>query len=220
VASAPIFTFLLAFALQGEERASRASLAGVGVGIVGVAVLLGVDTAGSGAALLGGLMVVLASLGYALGSWYLKRTFAGVQPVGIVAATMTATAVMTAPFAAIAPPSQVPPLDAVASLVALGVVGTGVAFVIYYSLIASDGPARASLVAYVAPGFAVFYGVTLLGESFALTTAAGLLLIVGGSWLAAEGRVPRRRSASGRARRELAAGGVDVAPAGETHGGA
>jgi drug/metabolite transporter (DMT)-like permease len=153
----------------------------VGIGIVGVAELLGVDTAGSGAALLGGFMIVLASLGYALGSWFLKRNFGGVQPVGIVAATMTATALMTTPFAALSAPSEVPPLDALASLVALGVVGTGVAFVIFYSLIAGEGPARASLVAYVAPGFAVFYGVTLLGESFAFTTAAGLILIVGGS---------------------------------------
>jgi drug/metabolite transporter (DMT)-like permease len=223
VASAPIFTFLLAFALEGEERASRASLAGVGIGIVGVAVLLGVDTGGSGAALIGGLMVVLASFGYAVGSWFLKRNFGGAQPVGIVAATMTATALMTAPFVAIEPPTEVPPLETFASLGALGVVGTGVAFVIFYSLIASEGPARASLVAYVAPGFSVLYGVALLDESFTVATAAGLVLIVGGSWLAAEGRVPRRRREReplGAARGQLAAGGVDVAPAGETHGGA
>ena len=223
VASAPIFTFLLAFALEGEERAGRTSLAGVGIGIVGVAVLLGVDTGGSSAALLGGLMVVLASLGYAIGSWYLKRNFAGGQPVGIVAATMTATAVMTAPFVAIAPPTDVPPFETFASLGALGFLGTGVAFVIFYSLIASEGPARASLVAYVAPGFSVFYGVTLLDEAFTLATAAGLVLIVGGSWLAAEGRLPWQRRAPepeplGPARGQLAAGGVDVAPASEAHG--
>ena len=47
--------------------------------------------------------------------------------------------------------------------------------------------------AYVAPGFSVIYGVTLLDESFRLATAAGLVLIVGGSWLAAEGRLPWQR---------------------------
>ena len=56
--------------------------------------------------------------------------------------------------------------------------------------------------AYLAPGFAVIYGVTLLDESFTLGTAAGLALIVGGSWLAAEGKLPTRR--------QLAAGGVQV----------
>ena len=193
VATAPIFTFLLAFVLQGEQRAGRLSLAGVAIGIVGVAVLLGVDSGGRGAALLGGLLVVLASVGYALGSWYLKRNLSDAQPVGVVAATMAASALMTAPVVAIDPPSHLPALDAAASVLALGVLGTGVAFVLFYSLIASEGPARASLVAYVAPGFSVVYGVTLLGESFGPATAAGLLLIVGGSWLAAEGRPPWRR---------------------------
>ncbi len=73
VATAPIFTFLLAFALSGEERAGALSLAGVAVGVVGVALLLGVDAGGGTTALLGGLMVILASLGYGLGSWFLKR---------------------------------------------------------------------------------------------------------------------------------------------------
>jgi drug/metabolite transporter (DMT)-like permease len=76
-------------------------------------------------------------------------------------------------------------------------VGTGIAFWIFYTLISTVGPAKASIVAYIAPGFAVVYGVTLLGESFTLGTAAGLALIVGGSWLAAEGRLPRRRRAAG-----------------------
>src|SRR5215210_3932073 len=112
VATAPIFTFLLAFVLQGEERAGRASLAGVGIGMVGVAVLLGVDVGGEGAALLGGLLVVLASMGYAVGSWYLKRNLADVQPVGMVAATMAASAAFTAPVVAIDPPDHVPALNA------------------------------------------------------------------------------------------------------------
>ena len=193
VATAPIFTFLLAFVLRGEERAGRASLAGVAIGIVGVAVLLGVDSGGESAALVGGLMVVLASLGYAVGAWYLKRNLADIEPVGIVAATMAASALMAAPFVAIDPPPAFPALDAAGSLLALGVLGTGVAFVIFYWLIATEGPARASLVAYVAPGFSVVYGVTLLDEPFGPATAAGLLLIVGGSWLAAEGRPPWRR---------------------------
>src|SRR4051794_41119072 len=197
VATAPIFAFLLAFVLQGEQRAGGTSLAGVGIGILGVGLLLGVDSGGGTAALLGGLMTILASLGYALGAWYLKRHIADAQPVGIVAATMTASALMTAPVVAFDPPTHFPALDAAASLLALGVLGTGLAFVIFYWLIAGEGPARATLVAYVAPGFAVLYGVTLLGEDFGAATAAGLLLIVGGSWLAAEGRAPwhRRRVA-------------------------
>ncbi len=193
VATAPIFTFLLAYALEGEERASALSLIGVALGIGGVALLLGVDAPGGAAALAGGLMIVVASLCYGLAAWFLKRRLPGVQPVGTVAGTTAATAVMTLPLALLDPPSQAPGLEAVASLVALGVLGTGLAFVFFHALVAAEGPRTTSLVAYVAPAFSVVYGVTLLDERFTVATAAGLLLIVGGSWLAAEGRLPWRR---------------------------
>ena len=196
VATAPIFTFLLAFALSGEERAGRLSLLGVGIGVAGVGLLLGVDAPSGGAALVGGLMVVVASMGYALGAWYSKRAMTEVHPIGVVAGTMAAAALIVSPFAALDAPAHVPSIAAAASLTALGVLGTGVSFVFVHSLIATIGPARMSLVAYVAPAFSVVYGVTLLDEAFTAATAAGLLLIVGGSWLAAEGRPPWRRAAS------------------------
>jgi drug/metabolite transporter (DMT)-like permease len=193
VATAPIFTFLLAFALEGEERASGLSLVGVLAGIGGVAMLLGVDVEGGTAALIGGLLVVLASFGYGVGAWYVKRRVTGVRPVAMVGATTLTVAVGSAPFAALAAPSHTPGLDAVGSMLVLGVLCTGLAFVIFYSLVSSDGPARASLVGYIAPGFSIAYGITLLDESFTAVTAAGLVLILGGSWLAAEGRLPGRR---------------------------
>jgi drug/metabolite transporter (DMT)-like permease len=218
VATAPIFTFLLAFALEGEERASGLSLAGVAIGIAGVALLLGIDAGGGAGVLAGGLMIVLASFGYGVGGWYVKRRVRGVQPVAMVGATAATAAVAMAPFAALGAPSHAPDLAATGSLLALGVLCTGLAFVIFYSLVSSDGPAKASLVGYIAPGFSIVYGITLLDEGFTAATAAGLVLILGGSWLAAEGRAPwvPRSAASG----ELAAGGIDVAPAGEADGGA
>jgi drug/metabolite transporter (DMT)-like permease len=191
VATAPIFTFLLAFAIKGEERASTLSLVGVAIGIAGVALLLGLETDGGSAALLGGLMVVLASFGYGLGAWFLKRRLPDVQPVGLVAGTMTISALLTAPLLALDLPAASDfELDSIGALLALGVLGTGVSFVIFFTLIASEGPARASLVAYVAPAFSLIYGVSILDESFTAATAAGLVLIVGGSWMAAEGRLP------------------------------
>ena len=208
VAGAPIFTFLLAFALEGEERATPLSLAGVALGIAGVALLLGLDAPGGAAALVGGLLVVLATTGYAVGAWFLKRRVPGVHPVGAVATTCAASALMTLPVALLSVPGHVPSLEASGSLVVLGVGGTGIAFVLFYTLVGLDGPRTTSLVAYVAPGFSVVYGVVLLDESFGITTLAGLVLIVGGSWLAANGGT----------RRELAAGGVDVTAAGQAHG--
>ncbi len=218
VATAPIFTFLLAIWISQEERAQGIGLAGVSMGIVGVVLLLGIDAGGGAAALAGGLMVVLASLGYALGAYYLKRNLSGIDPTAIVAATMAFSALMAAPVAAFSLPTSAPSAEAVASLTALGVFGTGISFVLFYDLIDTIGPAKTSLVAYIAPGFAVIYGVTLLDEAFTLATAGGLLLIVSGSWLAAEGRLPWQ-SRTSAADGELAAGGIDVAPAGEPYGG-
>ena len=77
-------------------------------------------------------------------------------------------------------------LDTISAMSALGVGGTGIAFVIYYTLNREIGPTRTSLVAYIAPVFALVYGVTLLDEAFSITTAIGIVLIVGGSWLAAK----------------------------------
>ena len=98
VAAAPIFTAVLAIWIDNDERSHGLGLAGIGLGIAGVALLLGVDAGGGRAALIGGLMVVLASLGYALGAFYLKRRLSDLPPVGVGAAAMGATALLTAPF--------------------------------------------------------------------------------------------------------------------------
>jgi drug/metabolite transporter (DMT)-like permease len=205
VASAPIFTFLLAFALSDEQRDSPTALLGVAIGIVGVGMLLGVDAGGGAGAIAGGLMIIAAAFGYAVAAWYLKRNLAGVEPVATVAGTQLVAAVVTLPLGLTHIPDAAPALDAVASLLTLGIFCTGVAFVIFHSLVASDGPSRASLVGYIAPVFSIFYGVVLLDESFTGWTLAGLVLILGGSWLAAGGELPTRRR--------------DVATAGQPHGG-
>jgi drug/metabolite transporter (DMT)-like permease len=202
VAAAPIFTAIFAIWLDQSERLSTNGVIGVVIGILGVALLLGVEVDGSG--LGGGLMVVLASVGYALGGFGLKRYFTGYQPLALVASTMTASAIMTLPLFLLDLPSSVG-LDTVGAMAALGLGGTGIAFVIYYTLNREIGPTRTSLVAYVAPVFAVVYGVTLLDEDFSVTTALGIVLIVGGSWLAAKSparapvEAPQARSAEAAA---------------------
>src|SRR3954447_26392716 len=196
VASAPIFTALIALGITGEERANAWSVTGLAIGIAGVALLLGVDVGGKHLALLGSAFVLLAGLGYAVGAFIVKRGFKAVDPVWLVAATMAASAVLVLPAAIATVPSEVPGVGTWGALAMLGAGGTGLAFAIFYTLIKSQGPARAAIVAYIAPAFAVVYGVTLRGESFGAGTAAGLVLILAGSWLAAEGRLPGRRAAA------------------------
>lgn len=194
ISSTPLFTALLAVWVDQAERSSGARAIGLLVGFMGVAVLIGVDLGGSSNALLGGLAIVLAALGYAIGSFIVKRSAARVQPVGVAAATMVVATVVTAPFALLGAPAAIPSAGTIASMLVLGLLGTGVAFAIFYTLTAQIGPARVALVTYIAPAFAVVYGVTLLGERLTLGTLAGLALIVGGSWLAAGGGFPHRRA--------------------------
>lgn len=192
VASAPLFTAMLAVWVDHEERSHGLRLGGVVIGFAGVAVLLGVDLGGEGAALLGGLLVVLASLGYAVGGFLVKHRLAGMPPVAMSGLVMAASAVLLLPPAIATAPPEPPGLGPAAAVAALGVVGTGIAFVIFYWLIANVGPARAFLVTYIAPAFAVAYGAILLDEEISVATVAGLALILAGSWLAAEGRLPGR----------------------------
>jgi drug/metabolite transporter (DMT)-like permease len=190
VSSAPIFTALIAARYDEDERPHGIATAGVVMGIVGVVLLFGVDLSGDAAALAGGLMVLLASVGYAVGSLYLKHRLQGVAPVGIAASTMVAGTLVLLPVVVFALPQHASSLEAVGSLLALGAGGTGIAFFIYFTLISEIGPGRASLVAYIAPGFAVLYGVALLSEPLTLGAVLGLALILAGSWIAAEGRWP------------------------------
>jgi drug/metabolite transporter (DMT)-like permease len=192
VSAAPIFTALIAARYDDDERPHGIATAGVVMGIVGVVLLFGVDLSGDAAALLGGLMVLLAALGYAIGSLYLKHRLRGVPAVGIAASTMVAGTLVLLPAVVFALPPHGPSLEAAASLVVLGAGGTGIAFLIYFTLIAEIGPGRASLVAYIAPGFAVLYGVSLLSEPLTAGAVLGLVLILAGSWVAAEGRLPGR----------------------------
>jgi drug/metabolite transporter (DMT)-like permease len=190
VASAPLFTALLAIWVDHEERSQGLRLVGVLAGFGGVGVLLGLDLGGNGAALLGGLMVVLASLGYAVGGFLIKHRLTALPAVAMSGMSLAASALILAAPALATAPDEAPGLGPIAAVAALGVLGTGVAFVIFFWLIGRVGPARTYLVSYIAPGFAVVYGAALLDEAITAFTLAGLGLILAGSWLAAEGRLP------------------------------
>jgi drug/metabolite transporter (DMT)-like permease len=191
VAASPIFTAVLVTAGVGQEaRIAPWALGGIGIGLVGVALLFGVDLRGG--ELLGGLMVLGTALGYSLGALYLRRHFLGVPSLGVAAGSMATSTLLVAPVAAFQLPAAMPSATALGSVIALGALGTGIAFWIFYTLIAEVGAARAAVVAYLAPGFAVAYGAIFLDEPVTLAAIGGLALILAGSWLAAEGRAPWR----------------------------
>jgi drug/metabolite transporter (DMT)-like permease len=190
VSAAPIWTALLALRFDAAERSRGWSLVGVLVGIAGVALLFGVDLTTGLGEILGGLAILLASLGYSAGALVIKHKLPGVSPLGIVSWTTAVAALVMVPLLPFSVPDHGPALDTVGAMLALGAGGTGLAFLIFYTLVHEVGPARASLVAYIAPGFSVFYGALLLDERIGAATIAGLALILGGSYLGAEGRLP------------------------------
>ncbi|HEX4363914.1 MAG TPA: DMT family transporter [Solirubrobacteraceae bacterium] len=197
VSAVPIVTALIAARFDADEQPRGIALAGVLLGIAGVVLLFGIDLSGDVEALAGGLMVLLASVGYAVGLLYLKHRLRGVAPVGVAAWTMIAASLVLVAFVPFELPGRLPDLQTAGAMLGLGAGGTGIAFLVFYTLIADVGPARAALVTYIAPGFAVVYGVALLGEPLTLGALLGLAVILTGSFLAAEGRLPwQARAAS------------------------
>jgi drug/metabolite transporter (DMT)-like permease len=188
VASAPLFVALLALRFDPEERATGVRLAGLVIGIVGVAVLLGLEVQGSA---LAGAMVLLAALGYGIGALWLKR-FSDLNSFAVMGTAMAAAATLLLPVAVLKAPASAPGAGPLAATVVLGVVCTAAGFGLFARLLRAVGASRASTVAYVAPIFSVFFGIVFLDEGVHASMLAGLALILAGSWLSADGRLPRR----------------------------
>lgn len=196
VASTPLWTALLAIRIDPAERSEGVRLLGVLAGLSGVGLLLGVDLRGASSELVGATLVLLASLGYAIGGLVTRLKLPGAPGAGVAAwVTLTATVLLT-PFALVDLPSEAPGIGPLAAVIALGIVGTGVAFAIFFELMTNVGPSRTFIVTYLSPGFAVVYGATLLGEPIGVATMAGLALILAGSYLAAGYTRSRREPAT------------------------
>ncbi len=190
VAAAPLFVALLALRFDDSERVGGSRLAGLLLGLVGVAALVGIDATGSGEELLGAAAVLFSAFCYAVGPMLLKRHLADLDPRASMGAALAIAALVLTPAALLAPPEAMPSGEALASLVVLGVFCTAAAFWFYGALVAEAGAGRALVITYIAPVVAVALGVAVLGERPGAGTAVGLLLILAGSWLATGGRIP------------------------------
>ena len=164
-------------------------------GLAGVALVVGVESISTLEQFLGAMAMVGAAAFYALGGFVVKRRYGRLTSIQASFVSISVASLWTLPAAVATAPSEMPGLGAIASVVALGVVGTALAFVIFYKLIAEVGAGRASLVSYLAPGVALFYGAVFLDEAITVAAIAGLVLILGGVALASR---PRREQARSR----------------------
>ncbi len=188
----PIFGALIAFGFFPAQRVTGIRLAGLGVGFVGVALIVGGRPEGE---LLGALAVVGMATCYAIGGLITGHRLSEASPqVVTLGTTMAATLLVVGPGAALAP-HHVPGWKAIGSVVVLAVLGTAVAYLLFFALIQGAGFSRAALVTYLVPPIALAYGAIFLGESIGLAAIGGLALILGGVALASgRGRLPLRRA--------------------------
>lgn len=190
VASVPLIVALLALRFDHEERAAGRRLFGLITGLVGVALLVGLDASGSLTALLAAAGIVVVAAGYAAGPMILKRGLSDVDPRASMGVSMAIAAVLLTPLAALDLPGRMPTGGAWASVAVLGLVCTALAFVLMAHLVNEIGPGRAAVVTYINPVVALALGVALLGERPGAGAIAGLILILAGSWLSTRARAP------------------------------
>ena len=188
VATMPLLVALLEVRLSPGDRPAGRRLLGLVIGFGGVVALLGVDVAGRPGELFGAALVLVATLGYAIAPIIVSRRLADLDPLGPVALSLAGSAVVLLPAALAAPLHALPSAGALGALVVLGAVCTALGLVVFFELITAAGPSRASIITYLNPVVAVAAGVIALDEHVGAISVAGLLLILGGSWLSTGGR--------------------------------
>jgi drug/metabolite transporter (DMT)-like permease len=190
IATAPIFVAVLALRFDATERVTGRRLIGLLIGLGGVVALVGIDVAGRGDELIGALAILVAAFCYAVGPMVLKRHLARLDQRASMGASLALAALFLAPAVALDPPSATISGEAIAALLVLGLLCTAAAFVLYGILITEVGAGKALVVTYINPVIAVALGVGILGERPGAGAIAGLLLILAGSWLSTDGRLP------------------------------
>ena len=190
--SVPIFNAVIAFGFFRDVRVTGLRLAGVATGFVGVALLVGAQPHGK---VLGAVAVVGMALCYAVGQLFAGRHLAAVPPPVVAFGTTAVAAIVVLPVGVAQAPHHFPDWTTIGAVLALGIPLTGIAFLIFYAIIAGAGAAYASLVTYLVPPIALLYGAIFLGERVGAAAMGGLALILFGVALGT-GRLRLRRRPS------------------------
>ncbi len=192
-ATTPLFTVLVSAALLADERASAQKFAGVLMGLAGVAVMMGLDSiAGHGHALLPQLAVLGAALSYALAGAYGRRFGRmGLDPILAAAGMVTGSSLIMIPAALMLDgwPQGVAANYWLAAAT-IGVIGTGLAYVMYFRILARAGATNISLVTFLVPVSAILLGWLFLGEVLGPAHVIGMVMIALGLILI-DGRLVR-----------------------------
>src|SRR5688500_2249278 len=177
-ASAPLFTALFALSVDHTQRVTGLRLAGVVLGFLGVVLLVGFGVGDGRTAVAGALAVVAASALYGIGGLYAGRRFAALPSPLVALGTLLWATLFALPLGAAE--ATAPGWEGLLSVLYLGVVCTGAAYLLYFGLIAGAGASRAVLVTYLVPSLALLYGAVFLDEAIRALSIAGLVLVLAG----------------------------------------
>ena len=173
-----MFTAIVAAVWMGDALTARKAV-GIVLGIVGVSVLVGWDPLPlNGAVLFAVAAMLLASLSYALGATYAKRSFSGIPPLGMAIGQLSGAVVLLLPMAVVSVPERAPSTVVTFSMLGLAFLSTALAYLIYFRLIENVGPTSTLTVTLLVPVFGLLFGVLLLEEPFGPGTLAGLGIIL------------------------------------------
>ena len=179
-ATVPLFTILIAHYLLRDDKMTLPKVLGLLIGFVGVVILMSKDVGSAPGSLLGQVAVVLASVFYAISAVYARKTTEDTPGITrSVGPLISATAVMWLATVWVESPVEIPQLTITwIALLFLGILGSGVAFIMLYYLIHEIGPTRTTMVTYLFPLGGVILGVAFLHEELSWQLLAGAALIV------------------------------------------
>ena len=182
IAAVPTLTAGIAAALGLSDKLDATRVVGLGLGIAGVALLLGLDVGSS--SLLAVLALLGVALGYAIGPILVNTRLGHLPGPAVMGAATTIAALVYLPWLALSFPRSGASASSWGSVLALGLICTAVAFLVFFALVAEVGPTRTSVITYLNPVVAVALGVLVLAEPITLGMLIGFPLVMLGSVIA------------------------------------
>ena len=201
LSSLPMFVAFFAPFLDRSAEVNRIQALGLMVGLVVVALVVGVQAVSSLGQLLGAVAVLGAAASGAISNFVVKLQYRdkNVPPTTTTFFSLTVGAVLVAPFAYITASGDPPGARAIIAVIVLGLCCTALTYLLYYQLIAEVGEERAALGNYLTPIFALFYGVILLGEQLTIDEVIGLAMIIVGAEITLRGDSAKRAGGEAKA---------------------
>ncbi|WP_259365644.1 DMT family transporter [Colwellia sp. MB02u-6] len=180
-ATAPMFSAIVAY-IWLKDKLSLSAIFGLIIGFFGVYLLVSdnlnfdiefTDKSFENNALLPTLAAMLAALCYGISANYTKKNLSTIKPLALAAGSQISATAMLLPLSLFFIPETLPSANAIWSVLLIGVICTGVAYILFFRLIAQLGPAKAISVTYLIPAFGILWGALFLGETISLIMLLG-----------------------------------------------